>query len=146
MAEVLGVNLENPEGLNRLFHGFLAPLLVVGLFGIVSVLASMVFSTVALRSLGADNIVGRRNFTAIGDEAGEVDNVILDRFIKMSKKDRCALYRAYIRRLGDLARSNRRMDKYVRLAHASLLYGLVAIFVISAAAIAGMLYSLGATA
>ncbi|RNJ71441.1 MAG: hypothetical protein EB832_05915 [Thaumarchaeota archaeon S14] len=58
LAEVLGVNLENPEGLNRLFHGFLAPLLVVGLFGIVSVLASMVFSTVALRSLGADNIGG----------------------------------------------------------------------------------------
>jgi len=97
-------------------------------------------------ALEPTTLVGRRNFTAIGDEAGEVDNVILDRFIKMSKKDRYALYRAYIRRLGDLARSNRRMDKYVRLAHASLLYGLVAIFVISAAAIAGMPYSLGATA
>lgn len=146
VGEVLGVDLESLAGLDSLFHGTLAPLPVVGLFGIVSVLASMVFSTVALRSLGADNIVGRKNFTTMGNEAGEVDDVILDRFVRMSKEDRCALYRSYIRRLGDLARSNRRMDRHVRLAHMCLLYGLVAIFVISAVVIAGMLHFLGAPA
>ncbi|RNJ73085.1 MAG: hypothetical protein EB832_02555 [Thaumarchaeota archaeon S14] len=143
-AEVLGVDLENLAGPDRLFYGILAPLLGVGLFGIFSVVASMVFSTVALRSLGADNIVGRGNFTKHGDEGGEIDGTIMDRCVRMSRKERYALYRAHIQRLGDLARSNRRMDKYVRLAHMCLLYGLVAISVISAVAMAGMLYSLGA--
>ena len=141
---MLGVDLERLAGPDRLFYGILAPLLGVGLFGIFSVVASMVFSTVALRSLGADNIVGRGNFTKHGDEGGEIDGTILDRCVRMSRKERYALYRAHIQRLGDLARSSRRMDKYVRLAHMCLLYGLVAISVISAVVIAGMLYSLGA--
>lgn len=103
----------------------------------------MVFSTVALRSPGADSIAGRKDFTTVGNEAGEVDGAVLDRFVKMSKGDRHALYRSYIRRLGGPARGNRRMGKHVRLAHMCLLYGLVAIFVISAAVIAGMLHYLG---
>lgn len=146
VAEVLGAGLESLAGLDRAFYGILAPLLVVGLFGIFSVLASMVFATAALRSLGADNIVSRANFTGMGDENGEVDDLILDRCAKMSKRDRYAMYRSYIRRLGDLARSNRRMDRHVRLAHMFLLYGLLAISVISTVVIAGMLHFLGTPA
>jgi len=143
VAEAFGVGLESLAGLNRAFYGILAPLLVVGLFGVFSVVASMVFATVALRSLGADNIVSRANFTDMGGEDGEVNDAILDRCVNMSKRDRYAMYRSYIRRLGDLARSNRRMDRYVRLAHVFLLYGLLAISIISTVVIARMLHFLG---
>lgn len=141
-ADLLGVDTESLAGLDRVLYGVLAPMLMVGLFGIFSVVASMVFSTVAMRSLGADNIVDRRNFTELGDEGGEIDDSILDRCVRMSKKERYALYRAYIQRLDDLARSNRRMDRHVRPAHMFLLYGLVAISVISTVIIAGMLHYL----
>jgi len=146
LAEAFGANIWSLASLNRLFYGVLGPLLVVGLFGIASVVASMVFSTVALRSFRADNIVGRSNFTTLGDKTGEVDDLVLDRCVRMPKKERYALYRSYIRRLDDLAKSNRRMDRYVRLAHMCLLYGLVAIFVISATVIVGIGQSLGTPA
>jgi len=146
LAAALGANIWSLASLNRLFYGVLGPLLVAGLFGMASVVASMVFSTVALRSFRADNIVGRSNFTTLGDEAGKVDDLVLDRCVRMPKKERYALYRSYIRRLDDLAKSNRRMDRYVRLAHMCPLYGLVAIFVISATVIVGIGQSLGTPA
>jgi len=126
LGRLLDGDIANLAALAPLPECLLGLLPVLGLAGLVAILASMGLATASLATFKINNLVDSKNFTKDGGP-GSVDNGVLAECSGMSRRIVLGLYRSYIRRIDDLARNSHRAGRLVRASQWLLYAGLACV-------------------
>lgn len=142
VSQAYDVDLTSIREADRSVLVTLIPVLSLGAGGLAAMLAAMLFSAVALGVHKVSSIVRYSDFTSKGEAGGDIDDVVLRRFARMSSESVDAMHKAHINAIRDLQKNNAYVARFVIFGQWSLFAGIFTVAMLAVFLLAHMISSI----